>query len=282
MLNRICRTVKHRRVGRITVQGTGMYLRQDATCHNATGTMFLTITPLDPGSIFSNARNPVLVQSFTHSSRALAFQRKLSPRERLYDGVKPSEAFLGGSSASFGISAVVLAVGGVAACGDRNAACRKVRRIDVEILEFVQRPTAVRIPLENREEPLALLFLLFRFLVRRHPVSPFRLIAYNFRSYAATCQPETGLHLAGSPEIHAFHTDAPCSLDGPPSIRQNIRTPAIQTGRRRIELRTGAFAGVWSPVPGTCIASAMLSTLHTDYEIFGSGIIRFSVGLTAQ
>ena len=53
-----------------------MYLRQGATCHNATGTMFLTITPLDPGSTLADARNPVLVQSFTHSSRALAFLRK--------------------------------------------------------------------------------------------------------------------------------------------------------------------------------------------------------------
>lgn len=83
-------------------------------------------------------------------------------------------------------------------------------------------------------------------------------------------------------EQRTFHTDAPCSLDGPPSIRQNIRTPAIQTGRRRIELRTGAFAGVWSTVPGTCIAPPALSTLRTGYEIFGSGTIRFSVGLTAE
>lgn len=49
------------------------YLRQGATCHNATGTMFPTITPLDPGSTLTGAGNPVLVQSFTHSSRALAF-----------------------------------------------------------------------------------------------------------------------------------------------------------------------------------------------------------------
>jgi len=90
------------------------------------------------------------------------------------------------------------------------------------------------------------------------------------------------LRLTGSPGIRVFYTDAPCSLGGPPSIRQNIRTPAIQTRRRRIELRTGAFAGIWSPMPGTCIASAMLSTQRTGYEIFGSGIIRFSVGLTAE
>ena len=109
-----------------------------------------------------------------------------------------------------------------------------------------------------------------------------KLIAHDFRSCAAVYSGDGLARVRKSGPSTTFRTDAPCSLDGPPSIRQNIRTPAIQTGRRRIELRTGAFYRSLVVCAGNLSAPSVLSTLRTVYEIFGSGVIRFNATLAPR